>query len=352
MDSRFDKHRLCETDVQFKQNTLAMNIQHSVLQGIMDTHQAFIFPNPDSVKKPPVLDVEIDKKLNLSLKTGKTTHTLHLTNPQLNITQLTAIKNVLRGERRPTPYLICGPPGTGKTTTLVEIIVQLMTCKPTANILVCTQSNTAANLVLTRLLQTNRLNTKEIVRVLSLSVMDKHSMPPELLEYCAILRKQSIDDEVEESSISKENILSKRLVIITCGSVGYFTLLDLPQTHFTHLIMDEAAQCFETECIVPLKLIDRENGQLILAGDEKQLGPVTFLEALSHYKYDLSLFERLLQSSQSDTTNILNNNYRSAPLILKLFNDLFYNSRLQPMVRIGLFDFFQKQYLNCFGCNF
>ena len=58
-----------------------------------------------------------------------------------NPEQLQAMKHIVRGTTRPAPYIIFGPPGTGKTVSLVEAIKQVVKHFPKAHILACTPSN-------------------------------------------------------------------------------------------------------------------------------------------------------------------------------------------------------------------
>lgn len=64
--------------------------------------------------------------------------------------------------------------------------------------------------------------------------------------------------------------------------------------HFTHAVIDEAGQCTELEIAIPISLIDKNNGQIILAGDPNQLGPIILSPIAKKFGLDKSLLSRLL----------------------------------------------------------
>ena len=64
---------------------------------------------------------------------------------------MTAIRNILKRSSGPLPYIIFGPPGTGKTITLVEAIKQVLKKDPSARIIAAAPSNSAADLMAERL---------------------------------------------------------------------------------------------------------------------------------------------------------------------------------------------------------
>jgi len=101
--------------------------------------------------------------------------------------------------------------------------------------------------------------------------------------------------------------------------------------HFSHIIIDEASQMLETESLIPISLASKTT-HIVLAGDDKQIGPVIHSPSAKHHKLDLSIMSRLGGLSVYNTENVkirLVNNYRSHQDILRLLSELFYeNERL------------------------
>ncbi|XP_041348540.1 RNA helicase Mov10l1-like [Gigantopelta aegis] len=251
-------------------------------------------------------------------------------NQCLNDRQKMAVIKILLGQSRPLPYVIFGPPGTGKTITVVESILQVFTQLPSSRILASTPSNSAADLLAERLVQSGLVKTSDMVR-LNAFQRSGESIPESVECYCC--------DGTDLALTSKY-----RIVVCTCVTAGSFLALGLTAGYFTHVFVDECGQATEPECLIPLGLVAGADGQIILAGDPRQLGPVLMSTYAKMYGLDLSFLERIMTcppytrnpSAFADNggfdslvVTMLADNYRSHPAILALPSKLFYYSELK-----------------------
>uniref|UniRef100_A0A8C6P323 RNA helicase n=1 Tax=Nothobranchius furzeri TaxID=105023 RepID=A0A8C6P323_NOTFU len=247
-----------------------------------------------------------------------------------NPEQYQAVQQIVAGSSRPAPYLIFGPPGTGKTVTVVEAIKQIEKTQASCHILACAPSNSAADLLCSKI--RDHVDECMVYRMYASSRDPK--LVPAHLKGCSNL--------VGESYVypAKEKLMEYKIIVTTLLSAGRLVSGNIPSGHFTHVFVDEAGHAVETECVVPLAgLLDAESGQLVLAGDPKQLGPILRSPFSLKYGMGVSLLERLMTTSSLYQKNegVYNNcfvtkllrNYRSHPAILKIPNELFYDGELQ-----------------------
>ncbi|XP_054464459.1 putative helicase mov-10-B.2 [Anoplopoma fimbria] len=247
-----------------------------------------------------------------------------------NPEQYQAVQHIVAGSSKPAPYLVFGPPGTGKTVTLVEAIKQIEKTQASCHILACAPSNSAADLLCKKILE--HVDKCKVFRMYA-SSRDPKYVTEELKE-CSNL--------VGECYVfpAKEKLMEYRIMVTTLLTAGRLVTGDIPNGHYTHVFVDEAGHAVETECLVPLAgLLDAESGQVVLAGDPKQLGPILRSPFAVKFGMGVSLLERLMTDFplyQKDE-GVFNNrfvtkllrNYRSHPAILKVPNELFYDNELQ-----------------------
>ncbi|KAJ7997868.1 hypothetical protein DPEC_G00216620 [Dallia pectoralis] len=244
-------------------------------------------------------------------------------NRQLNPSQREAVKRILTGECRPTPYVLFGPPGTGKTITLIESILQVYHRLSSSRVLVCTPSNSAADLICVRLHDSGFLKAASLARV-NASCRQEEAITEVLRQY------SRAGEDIKQASFH-------RVVVSTCSSAGMFYQIGLRVGHFTHVFLDEAGQATEPEALIPLGLLSEQDGQIVLAGDPQQLGPVVKSRLAQAFGLGVSLLERLMAIPQyskdgggynPQLVTKLVYNYRSHEALLALPSRLFYSGEL------------------------
>lgn len=204
---------------------------------------------------------------------------------------------------------------------------------------------------------TGQFKAGDFVRFVSYSQVEKDIIPEHLKKYCATI--EISDDEGRHGSkttigaggiregCTKSTIVQYKILISTLGSIGALMNMKFPPDHFTHVIIDEAGQSVETETLIPMTLLQRNRGQVILAGDPKQLGPILLssINKLETVGFGTSFLERLSQHPfyvdkhgdkgfEYDPRFVtkLKKNYRSIPSVLEGYNRLFYGLELEAEV--------------------
>ncbi|XP_036167158.1 RNA helicase Mov10l1 [Myotis myotis] len=251
-------------------------------------------------------------------------------NPLLNENQQLAVRRILSGDCRPLPYVLFGPPGTGKTVTIIEAVLQVYHALPDSRILVCAPSNSAADLVCLRLHESCLLRPGSMVRV-NATCRFEETIVEAIKAYCK-----------DGEDIWKASRF--RIIISTCSSAGLFYQIGVRVGHFTHVFVDEAGQASEPECLIPLGLVSDISGQIVLAGDPMQLGPVIKSRLAMAYGLNVSMLERLMSRPvylrDEDAFGAcgaynpllvtkLVKNYRSHAALLALPSRLFYHKELE-----------------------
>ena len=262
----------------------------------------------------------------------------------LNAEQVTAVRNICGGAARRVPYVLFGPPGTGKTTTLVEAIMQ---CASKLNpklppydkfrILVAAPTNTAADFIAQKL--SRALSPRQMLRLVA------YSRKPEGMH--ADVKARSNWDPAEGSFAmpALPELLQPCVVVATLVMAAKLHNAGVPRGHFDMVCIDEGGQAIEPEAVAGAAAMLDEGGQLVIAGDPKQLGPIIHHALAKRHGLAVSFLERLMARPIYQPTaptggtgplrydplviTKLLDNYRSHPKLLELPNRLFYDGELR-----------------------
>ena len=269
--------------------------------------------------------------------------------PWLNASQERAVNDVLRAK---DVRVLHGPPGTGKTTTLVEAINE--TLKRETQVLVCAQSNTAVDWISEKLVDCGipvlRLGNPTRVNDKMLSFTYEHRFAdhpdyPKLWQVRRTMREmrrrrresgerfhQKIERLKEvavelEVRINADIFGQARVIASTLVGAGN-KLLDGHK--FGTLFIDEAAQALEAACWIPIRRASR----VIFAGDHCQLPPtVKSLEALKG-GLGTTLMERIV-NNKPECVSLLEVQYRMNDEIMQFSSDYFYHGKMRSAPEVA-----------------
>lgn len=252
--------------------------------------------------------------------------------------------------------LIHGPPGTGKTTTLIEAIEQ--TLRNESQVLACAPSNTAVDLLTAKLLEKDlkviRIGHPARVSDDILSVTldaqikshDNYPILKKLREEAQQKRTKALkykrsfgpEDRAQRRQLLQEvkemfrearelearmvdHIFQKAQVILSTlvGASNYI----LRKRFFSTLFIDEAAQALEGACWIPIQRAKR----VVLAGDHCQLPPTILSIEAAKNGLNRTLFEKAI-ASQKQASQILQTQYRMHEQIMGFSNQQFYHNQL------------------------
>ncbi|KAG8254716.1 hypothetical protein J6590_005275 [Homalodisca vitripennis] len=220
-----------------------------------------------------------------------------------------------------------GPFGTGKTYTLAQAIKEVL-LQPNTRVLVCTHSNSAADLYIKDYLHPYVEAGHEEARPLRIYYHKRWvaTVNQVVQKYCLIENNNGVRTF---KVATLQDIMKHRVIVVTLSISMNLSNIGLNKGHFSHILLDEAAQAMECEAIMPLALANEET-RIVLAGDHMQLSPELFSQFAKERQLHVSLLERLYDHYPPNfpCKILLCENYRAHEAIIEFTSELFYDQKL------------------------
>ena len=273
--------------------------------------------------------------------------------PWLNRSQEEAVNKVLGAKQ---VSIVHGPPGTGKTTTLVEAIYE--TLHRENQVIVCAQSNIAVDCISEKLVDRGinvlrignptRINDK----MLSFTYERRFESHPDYPELWSIRKAiRDIQSNMRKKSREERDTIRNRLSrlkfratelevkidtelfdearVVACTLVGSANRV-MMNRHFTTLFIDEAAQALEAACWIAIGKADR----VILAGDHHQLPPTIKCIEAEREGLGRTLMQKIAHT-KPETVSLLKIQYRMHEDIMRFSSQWFYHNELESAPEVS-----------------
>lgn len=304
------------------------------------------------------------------------------THPRLNTAQQEAVNRILSAE---SLAIVHGPPGTGKTTTLVQAI-KALAGQEEGQLLVVAPSNAAVDLLSERLSAAglnvlrvgNPARVSESLQQLTMdqkmanhpAMKDIRRLKKQAAEYRDLAHKykrkfgkeereqrqalfaeaRSISKQVEQTEQYIVNDLLARAQVITATLVGanHYSVRHLK---YGTVVIDEAGQALEPACWIPIL----KGRKVVMAGDHHQLPPTIKSEDAARRGLGRTLLEKCV-SLHPESVVLLEEQYRMHERIMGFSSREFYDSRLQAHPSVADHRLFSEDepllFIDTAGCGF